>query len=314
MINPMSWGNQMCNVYIKSFNRPFYLDRCIRSIRFNVRNYQKIIVLDDGTETKYIARLKDLHPEVEFRTSGADDGKMALLRQLEFKKIDSRYPSATAFWVSEVVKDPSKYVLIMEDDAWFSRKVDLKAIIASLDLNHGVICKLWWGTAEHVLSKRHHLGGGSALDYFDPKPITMSTVELIWIVAFALFNKDYWLHCVRKAKRLGDENSQLLAAISYSDRFPNGTFCRSVERSVYQGWVIPGRSTPEYYDKGLKQHKYMDALNEEWHSGNLRPSEGFPFDFPDIRISGILEKHLTQAEVQVWHEWKARDIKYLYND
>ncbi|HEY7821953.1 MAG TPA: glycosyltransferase family 2 protein, partial [Acidimicrobiia bacterium] len=115
----------MTNVYIKSFARPFYLDRCIRSIRFNLRGHDRIVVLDDGTERAHLDRIRDLHPDVEIRSSGADDGKMALLRQEKFSEIAARYPSAPRFWVSEIGEDPHDYTLVLEDDAWLTRHVDL---------------------------------------------------------------------------------------------------------------------------------------------------------------------------------------------
>ena len=121
----------MINIYIKSFNRPFYLDRCIRSVKFNVRNYGKIIILDDGTEQKFINRLMKTHPDVEFRSSGADDGKMALLREEKFAAIEQSYPSAIKFWTDEVAKDGSDYVFILEDDAWVCRQIDLQALASA---------------------------------------------------------------------------------------------------------------------------------------------------------------------------------------
>ena len=93
------------NTYIKSFNRPFYLDRCIRSIKFNVKGCDKIIVLDDGTLSKYVTRLVALHPDVEFRSSVADDGKYELLRSEKFDLIQQCYPLASDFWTAELRRE-----------------------------------------------------------------------------------------------------------------------------------------------------------------------------------------------------------------
>ena len=38
----------MTHIIIKSFNRPYYLDRCLQSIYKFVKGNFKIIVLDDG--------------------------------------------------------------------------------------------------------------------------------------------------------------------------------------------------------------------------------------------------------------------------
>ena len=37
------------DIIIKSFNRPYYLDRCILSILKNVKGDFKIKIVDDGT-------------------------------------------------------------------------------------------------------------------------------------------------------------------------------------------------------------------------------------------------------------------------
>jgi len=48
----------MTHIIIKSFNRPYYLDRCLQSIYKFVKGNFKIIVLDDGTPGKYLNKSK----------------------------------------------------------------------------------------------------------------------------------------------------------------------------------------------------------------------------------------------------------------
>jgi len=57
-------------IYIKSFNRPYYLERCIKSIYLNVIDQNlEIIVLDDGTNPKYLSLIKEKYPNVLIKES-----------------------------------------------------------------------------------------------------------------------------------------------------------------------------------------------------------------------------------------------------
>ena len=48
----------MVNIFIKSFNRPYYLDRCLQSIENFVEGDLWVKVLDDGTPEKYLKKIK----------------------------------------------------------------------------------------------------------------------------------------------------------------------------------------------------------------------------------------------------------------
>lgn len=303
----------MINIYIKSFNRPFYLDRCIRSVKFNVTGHSKIIVLDDGTPSTFIERIRQLHPDVEIRSSGADDGKVELLRQEKFQEIERLYPSALDFWTREVKSDSNRYCLILEDDAWIVRRLDLSPLVQNLESNEVVICKLWWSNHVHKTTERYSCSSGPTIEYFDPIYDSSKGASSIWIVAFALFRRDYWLNCVSKARRLADERSQLVAASDFANRHSTVRFAKTEKRVVHQGWMIPARSTSEYYDRGLVQHLYMDALNEAWAAGRLDSSEGYPFDFSKPAVLSVLREALPENAVRVWEEWHEREIKYYYD-
>lgn len=58
-------------ILIKSFYRPYLLDRCLKSIYEKVvdANEINIIVLDDGTPQKYLDKIKDRYPTISFKFS-----------------------------------------------------------------------------------------------------------------------------------------------------------------------------------------------------------------------------------------------------
>ncbi|MGD9920016.1 MAG: hypothetical protein AB7V13_01050 [Pseudorhodoplanes sp.] len=303
----------MINIYIKSFNRPFYLDRCIRSVKFNVTGYRKIIVLDDGTLAAHLDRIRQLHPDVEIRCSGADDGKVELLRREKFDEIARRYPSAPEFWMRELAGDSNAYCMVLEDDVWIVRRLNLATLMQNLEQNEAIICKMWWDPRTHNVTSCFECPTGPSLEYYDASCDTLSDAYSIWIVAFAVFRRDYWLNCVSAARRLADERSQLIAACEFANSHSSVRFAKTRSRSVYQGWIIPARSTPEYYEKGLVQHVYMDALNHAWTAGRLDPTEGYPFDFSRTAILDVLSQRLPEATVRIWDEWHRREIVYLYD-
>ena len=302
----------MTNIYIKSFNRPFYLDRCIRSVKLNVLRYGKIIVLDDGTETRFLEKISQIHPDVEVRSSGADDGKMALLRQERFLEIGNSYPSAVQFWITEIAKDEAEFAVVIEDDSWFCRQIDLASLTAHLSADDANICKLWWTNEKHDIVESLSATRGPVIEKFIPKIDGPLDLYQIWIVAFAMFRRDYWLNNVAAAARLGDESSQLMAAFDYAKRHTSRSFYKSDCRCIFQGWMIPGRSTPEYYELGLRQHIYMDAVNDGWLSGYLNVMQNYPYDFDIDYIAGIMEPKITAENLSVWRQWHRRDIRYFY--
>ena len=57
----------MVTILIKSFNRSYYLDRCLQSIARHVKGDYQIIVLDDGTPKKYLSRLTEKHPHITIK-------------------------------------------------------------------------------------------------------------------------------------------------------------------------------------------------------------------------------------------------------
>lgn len=303
------------NIYIKSFNRPFYLDRCIRSVKFNVKNYDKIIILEDGTLSKYVTKLRELHPDVEWRFSGADDMKFELLRQEKFNEIKKKYIEPAHFWIKELEKEEDDYFFLLEDDVWIVQNIDLNLLRTNMMSNDCIILKFWWNNnpQEDQIVKTYATSNNSTIAYFNPLIENVKDIYKVWIVAFAIYRKEYWLTSLKKINRMGDEHSQLLEAYEFIKNNPNSTFAKSKNRVVHQGWVIPGRATAEYYDKGLVQHLFMDALNEAWYNNKLDPNQGYPFDFSDDYIISILSQHLPKKSVDIWKNWKKNDIVYSFD-
>jgi hypothetical protein len=108
-------------VIIKSSRRPWTLDRLLTSLRDNLINYEEceITVVDDRTEEKFISALKSRFPEVSFSNRAIWPEGQRLVRSLPY----------VVAWQTAVETCERKYILILEDDQWLTRKLDLRHCI-----------------------------------------------------------------------------------------------------------------------------------------------------------------------------------------
>src|SRR5690625_3081042 len=134
----------MTHIIIKSFNRPYYLDRCLQSIYKFVKGNFKIIVLDDGTPGKYLNKIKEKFPSIDIRLSEQYEYKVNAIREnLENGKEIDGFQIPTNLWY-DAVKEASDYVLVTDDDVWFTQAIDLdeyKSTMKKFDLH---LLKLGW--------------------------------------------------------------------------------------------------------------------------------------------------------------------------
>src|SRR4051812_45272248 len=114
------------NLYIKSFNRPFYLERCLLTIQAFVGKNCKITVLDDGTPARYLKKISSRFPEVCIVQS--PHGEMKAQRMAEGSFVESLSDekqrklgliNSAEFWCHEIRKCQEPYVCVLEEDVWF---------------------------------------------------------------------------------------------------------------------------------------------------------------------------------------------------
>ena len=134
----------MVNIFIKSFNRPFYLDRCLQSIENFVEGNFWVKVLDDGTPEKYLQKIKEKHPKVEIITSKNYQNKIAAIEEnlKSGKEIDG-FSIPTDLWYS-AAKNASEYFIMTEDDVWFTQKINVNALQETCNQNKISLLKLGW--------------------------------------------------------------------------------------------------------------------------------------------------------------------------
>ena len=108
------------DIYIKSFNRPYLLHRCIASIYHYLQGFNgTLVVLDDGTPKKYLDKIQQLYPEIKIKKSPFYDQKSEAILS---NKVPEKIIPAN-FWRDEVLKGSERFILI-EDDMWFTNHID----------------------------------------------------------------------------------------------------------------------------------------------------------------------------------------------
>jgi len=95
----------MITILIKSFNRPFYLDRCLQSIEKLVTGDFKVKILDDGTPEKYLRKIREKHPSAGILTSSQYSQKIKAIKEnLESGSEINGFKIPTKMWFEAVKK------------------------------------------------------------------------------------------------------------------------------------------------------------------------------------------------------------------
>ena len=125
------------DILIKSFNRPYYLERCLYSIEKHIKGCSSIFILDDGTPDKYLNKILDDYPNVKILKSNFYEIKSNSVGELQEFKIP------IDFWIQSV-QIASDYFLLLEDDFWVVENLDLSHVNFELKEKQIVFLKLIW--------------------------------------------------------------------------------------------------------------------------------------------------------------------------
>jgi hypothetical protein len=131
------------DVLVPSFNRPYYLDRCLRSLRRFASGIGTIVVLDDGTPARYLDEIRRRHPDVRIERSELADAKAAFVAEASGQsppaELDGVVP--VPLWRAEVSRASDPF-LLFEDDMWLVRDIDLERLAAGMRDLHFATVKL----------------------------------------------------------------------------------------------------------------------------------------------------------------------------
>lgn len=321
------------DILIKSFNRPYYLDRCLQSIYLNCSESDfKIKILDDGTPQKYLDKLQNKFPEIEILKSNyyTEKSKSCILG---LKPETMKIP--IDFWISSAEK-ASDYFILLEDDIWFTQKVNLKAIYENAKSDSITLLKLFWLGNPKLIQSKSVLEKENYTVY-DPKLYTKS--PLLYTIAFFRFNrlkfreifeflnvysyekflgyyaiygvagvvfkKEYFLALWSNHKNRIDEGLQLNNAVRFLSKNKT-TFAHTNNEVVKTGFL--SSATNQFKDFGVAVDMFLfnKIINEAWFSNQLDVMQNYPNEIEVATIEVILQKENNPKILpKDWLQWVA---------
>ncbi|AZZ58436.1 glycosyltransferase family 2 protein [Riemerella anatipestifer] len=327
-------------ILIKSFYRPYLLERCLRSIYEKVSDvYQiDIVVLDDGTPEKYLNRIKEKYPKVSFKFSKYREEKITkIVKHLEGVEnyYDIRIP--TDLWYT-AVSESSEILIMTEDDVWFIDDFDMHFYAQEME-KYGIhILKLG-----RILNKDTQYIENRTLtekiSFHKPRYIVRSAKfykmllknsfklktfleklhllpegwrKQLWTmydIPMGMYRKDYLKFLWKDQYKRVVEDLQLINAVDW-----DLNFSAQGEAGMHKYTLLNNRAMATSYRSSASFNSfniedYFDLvrfnyiLNELWYEGKFDSYENFPEDFSVDYIYGILLENENKSFADKWKKW-----------
>jgi len=321
------------NVFIKSFNRPYYLDRCIQSVLLNVIDDNlSIIVLDDGTNPRYLNKIKEKYPRVEIKLSPFYDEKVNKIENFISQAQEiNKMEIPTQFWLSSIRENEDKYFILLEDDFWFTDRIDINETYKLLESNNLCMLKLFYFgnprlisgklteisqtvnriepsflTKNEYLFKKLFLGNPfkiwSILHRLKIKNNSKINYYTIYHVAGAIFSTRYYSHLWKDFSGVVNEDEQLIKALNFFNSEKKAKY--GVVKEDVVTTSFSSSATNMFTGINFNPFIYNDILNKAWFNDELDAMSGFPNDISEEDIKIILkEKRHELASVDQWDKW-----------
>lgn len=315
------------DIFIKSFNRPYLLDKCLRTVTENISGYDRIIILDDGTPERFLARLLKSYPDIIIRKSEYYEQKSAMIESGNIVKSELKFPGD--FWYREISQTDKPFFLLLEDDMYITNKVDLEEVREFMEMHGLLIYKMLWLGSPLLLQgdirsfgnheiltplksvnlKNLRLLTESPGKYFYYILIKLGFIKnfiveklskfyAVYTVAGAVFSTNYFKELWRGIHTL-DENEQILRTLTYyrDNQIPLQAG-KSAEELVKT--TFSSSATNEFEEVDFSIFGFNSNLNELWYSGKMdMNTESFVF-------KDFIEKHFSQEDFRNWQEWKTK--------
>lgn len=321
------------DILVKSFNRPFYLDRCLRSIYEQISGSFKVKVLDDGTPPQYLAKIQEKYPDVLISRSPPYAAKVAAIEaHVAGSRPFDQKTIPIAFWV-EGVAQSTDYFVLLEDDIWLTEKMDLTSIgKTALEKQLDMVKLYWYGNQRLNVGKLVKLS--AEIEEVIPSiPFATRTVFLndfrvrsvlyrlgffrfyndfkLWLplytfytVASAVFRRAYWLSLWPEGQVRVNEANQLRSAVAYH-RTHGSRVAKTIKECTRDSHT--SSATNAYPDIRLDPFVLSHILNEAWLRGEMDAYADFPADFSPATIKPILDAAADErASYGEWLRWAER--------
>jgi glycosyltransferase involved in cell wall biosynthesis len=321
------------DILIKSFNRPYYLDRCIQSIVLNSQNSEyKIVVLDDGTPQKYLDKLLKKYPEIKILKSDLYDEKSNAIAN-DIQIINSKIP--IELWINSA-KNASNYFLLIEDDFWFTTAFNLKKFRLNLETDKIKMLKLCWLGNSKLLPEKtishNNLYSIYCPNLYTENPFLFNLIfridrfkirkiltffkfyneerflkyYTIYATSGAVFKKKYFLNLWKNHKNSVDEGLQLLNAVKFiNKKKKSSNFGFSNIELMKTGFLSSASNQNKAYDDvAIDMFAFNKIINEAWFNNDFDAMENYPKDLNSEKMEAILvNSNNPLAQVSEWKKW-----------
>lgn len=320
------------DILIKSFNRPYYLDRCLQSIiDFVVDSEMKIIVLDDGTPKKYLEKLQEKYPFIIILKSSFYHDKSNLISSNSsdfIKKIP------IDLWISSA-KSATDYFVLLEDDIWFNKPINLNELAINLRINKLSMLKLYWlGNNKLIPTKilkkvsnftiyKENLVTNNQFIYrliFHVQRLNINKIMFffkinteqkklnyyhVYATAGVIFNKDYFLKLWDNHENKIDEHLQIRNALNFLKNNKNSLFGFLEQEIVKTGFASAATNMfKEYENINIDMFVFNKIINESWFNDEFITTTEFNQDLNATEIENILKKNNNQGALMLeWENW-----------
>jgi hypothetical protein len=321
------------DILIKSFNRPYYLDRCIQSIVLNSQNSEyKIVVLDDGTPQKYLDKLVGKYPEIKILKSDLYVEKSNAIAN-DLPNVNSKIP--IDLWLNSA-KNASNYFLLIEDDFWFTEPFNLKKFRLNLEADKIKMLKLCWLGNPKLLPENsnspNNLYASYSPNLYTENPFLFHLIfridrfkirkiltyfkiyskdrffkyYTIYATSGAIFKKKYFLNLWKNHKNSVDERLQLLNAVTFiNKKKKNSNFGYSNNELMKTGFLSSASNQNKAFKNiTIDMFAFNKIINEAWFNNDFDAMDNYPNDLNSHKIETLLIKSNNPlAQVLEWKKW-----------
>jgi hypothetical protein len=321
----------MTDILIKSFNRAYYLDRCLFSIYKFIEGEFQIKILDDGTPEKYLNKIQAKYPEIEILKSKNYNEKNKLVEQ---KLPINGFEIPTDLWKS-AVKNSSEFVSVIEDDVWFTRPVSISGLVEEMKKNDLVLIKIAWISNRKMKSAflenlSAELTGIKPEVFTAPKILMNALFENkykiytlfyylrilkkdfkneYWVMNALLagiYQKDYWLKIWENVDGKVDEAQQLKNAIQWFRKNKKNPvrFAKLKELKINTTYTNSATNSYHNYHVNLDMNVFNQIMNEAWIQGKLDALNNFPKDISESTFIKLLkQENNPKCLAENWMKW-----------
>jgi hypothetical protein len=322
------------DILIKSYNRPYYLDRCLFSINKHVNSgIGKVIILDDGTPQIYLDKIIEKYPNIIIKKSELYKDKVQFTIKGERPE---KYIIPISLWIDSA-KNASENFILIEDDTWFIDDVNLDEVNDEIVQNNVALTKLYWigNSIINQNKKETHLKNIvllkpklftiiPALYYFifykfdrfkirkilrffkihtDEKQLAYRT---IYAVAGMIFNKKYFLKLWHDHQNSVDEGLQIYNAVKvFKEQKSAIKFARYNHEILRTGFMSAATNQhKERYTGNVDMFVFNKILNEAWLNNQLDVINSLPKDIDKDEIMSVLNNDTKQRILSKdWLTW-----------